>query len=59
MEGKNRMSELKQTVTDIIQYVGGESNIDAATHCVTRLRLVLNDQSKVDTEKIESLDIVI
>lgn len=52
------MNDVKQTVEEIILNVGGESNIQAATHCVTRLRLVLNDESKVNIEEIESLDMV-
>ncbi|MBA4103735.1 MAG: hypothetical protein C0488_16115, partial [Arthrobacter sp.] len=33
---------------DILQGVGGESNIASATHCATRLRLKLRDDSKAD-----------
>ena len=38
----------------IIQLVGGESNIANVTHCITRLRFNLKDESKADTEAIRS-----
>ena len=37
------------------EYVGGDSNISSVTHCVTRMRFVLNDPKKADIEKIEAL----
>ncbi len=52
------MAKYESQVKDILEALGGEENIDKATHCVTRLRLVLNDESKVDTEKLEAIDIV-
>ncbi|MFJ5978810.1 beta-glucoside-specific PTS transporter subunit IIABC [Pseudarthrobacter oxydans] len=44
---------------DILQGVGGESNIASATHCATRLRLKLRDDSKADQAAIEKLPGVI
>ncbi len=35
--------------------VGGKGNIGAVTHCMTRMRFVLSDPSKADTQKIEAL----
>ncbi|RTX91797.1 hypothetical protein CD154_01620, partial [Staphylococcus carnosus] len=29
----------RQDVQDIVKAIGGKENVDAATHCVTRLRL--------------------
>lgn len=52
------MSVDKQQVSDIIEAIGGKENISAATHCVTRLRFALADESKVNKEKLESLDLV-
>ncbi|MBA1394580.1 hypothetical protein EQ500_12025, partial [Lactobacillus sp. XV13L] len=42
----------------ILQYVGGKDNVAAAAHCATRLRLVLNDQSKVDTKSLDNMSAV-
>ena len=43
----------------IISLVGGESNIGGVTHCATRLRLNLIDESKADTDAIKNLDGVV
>ena len=32
----------------------GKENLEAATHCVTRLRLVLKDESKVDKDALSN-----
>ncbi len=48
-----------QLAKDIVKLVGGESNVNALTHCMTRLRFVLKDESKADEEKISALDGVI
>ncbi|MCR6097052.1 PTS system trehalose-specific EIIBC component [Salipaludibacillus agaradhaerens] len=52
------MQKYEQQVRDILDALGGESNIEQATHCVTRLRLALKDESKVDSDKLETIDIV-
>jgi len=44
-----------ETSKKIIEAVGGEKNIASATHCMTRLRLVLNDESKADDDKVQSI----
>jgi PTS system beta-glucosides-specific IIC component len=44
---------------DILQGVGGEQNIASATHCATRLRLKLRNDSKADQAAIEKLPGVI
>jgi PTS system beta-glucosides-specific IIC component len=44
---------------DILQGVGGEENIASATHCATRLRLKLRNDSKADQSAIEKLPGVI
>lgn len=48
----------KRDVAQILQAVGGDSNIEAVSHCVTRLRFVLKDEGQVDKEQLESIDIV-
>ncbi|MBQ1493255.1 MAG: PTS glucose transporter subunit IIA [Blautia sp.] len=39
----------------IVDAVGGIGNIASATNCMTRLRLVLNDESKADDAKVKSI----
>lgn len=43
---------------ELLEYVGGKENIQAVTHCVTRMRFVLVDPSKADKEKIEKMKVV-
>ena len=40
----------------IIQNVGGKSNIISLTHCVTRLRFKLKDESKAQTDVLKDTD---
>jgi PTS system trehalose-specific IIC component len=42
----------------IVAAVGGLDNINAATHCVTRLRFALEDEDKVDHDALDELPIV-
>ncbi|WP_174795707.1 PTS transporter subunit EIIC [Companilactobacillus heilongjiangensis] len=49
----------KKTATEILQAVGGKENIANMTHCATRLRLNLKDESNVDDEKVKQIDGVI
>ena len=39
----------------IVSLVGGKENIATVTHCITRLRFVLNDPSKADPQALEKL----
>ena len=43
----------------IIQNVGGKSNIISLTHCMTRLRFKLKDESKAQTEVLKETDGVV
>ena len=40
----------------IAKYVGGMENVRNAEHCATRLRLIVNDKSKIDEKAIENID---
>ena len=46
----------KQLAQQIIQYAGGKENLSSVAHCATRLRLIVNDKDKIDTDKIENLE---
>jgi PTS system trehalose-specific IIC component len=50
--------DIRKQAEEIVHAIGGKENISAATHCVTRLRLALNDESKVDQEALEQIDSV-
>lgn len=40
----------------ILELVGGEENVESATHCATRLRLVLKDEKKVDKKALDKMN---
>ena len=44
---------------DIIANVGGKENVNSLTHCVTRLRFKLKDESKANTEILKNMDGVV
>lgn len=46
--------DYKRLSTDIIKNVGGKENVSALTHCATRLRFNLKDDSKANTEVLKS-----
>lgn len=52
------MSKIRESAEQIVEALGGKENISAATHCVTRLRLALKDEGKVDEKALESIDLV-
>ncbi|MBT9251368.1 PTS system trehalose-specific EIIBC component [Bacillus halotolerans] len=52
------MGELNRSARQIVEAVGGAENIAAATHCVTRLRFALIDESKVDQGVLDQIDVV-
>ncbi|MDM5227110.1 PTS transporter subunit EIIC [Cytobacillus sp. NJ13] len=52
------MSKLNENVSSIIENIGGAENVVTATHCVTRLRLVLDNEELVDVKKLEENDLV-
>lgn len=47
--------ELKETIKQILEAVGGKENIKNSSHCATRLRLILHDDSKLDKSKIDDI----
>ncbi|TDL79137.1 sucrose-specific PTS transporter subunit IIBC [Peribacillus frigoritolerans] len=46
----------KDAAEKIVPLLGGKENIISATHCATRLRLVLQDESKADKAEIEEVE---
>ena len=47
--------DYKATSQAIIDGVGGADNIASATHCMTRLRLVLNDEGKANDDAVKAI----
>ncbi|ENC6708200.1 PTS trehalose transporter subunit IIBC [Vibrio harveyi] len=48
----------RQDVQRLIELVGGSDNIASVSHCLTRLRFVLNDTDKADTKQLDALPMV-
>lgn len=46
----------KELARRIIEGVGGEGNVSSLTHCVTRLRFTLKDESRANAKALEALD---
>ncbi|WP_161979046.1 PTS transporter subunit EIIC [Streptococcus sp. S784/96/1] len=45
----------KNLINQIIEHVGGESNVQSVVHCATRLRFVLKDESKFNADELKNL----
>lgn len=43
------------TAKELIKKLGGEKNVDSLTHCMTRLRFVLKDESGIDDKTVENI----
>ena len=53
------MSKINQTDIDrLIELVGGRGNIATVSHCITRLRFVLNQPANARPKEIEQLPMV-
>ncbi len=52
------MNKNRQVAEQVVKAVGGKDNIAAATHCVTRLRFALKDESIVDKDALENIELV-
>lgn len=48
-----------EKAAQIIEAVGGKDNVSNVSHCMTRLRLVLKDESKVNDEAVKAIDGII
>ena len=49
------MGRYADDAKELLRLVGGKENIAAVSHCITRMRFVLNDPGKADIQGIESL----
>lgn len=50
------MADKKELAARVLELVGGADNVVMATHCITRLRFNLKDDSKADLEALKTLD---
>lgn len=52
------MGKYESDARELLELVGGKKNIAAVSHCMTRMRFVLNDTKAADVEKIEAMKAV-
>lgn len=52
------MRKYEHEAQEILELIGGKENLITASHCVTRLRLILKDESLANTEKLSENPIV-
>ena len=52
------MAKYEQDVKQLLDFIGGKENIQAVSHCMTRMRFVLLDQKKADEKAIQDLNSV-
>ncbi|MCL1949987.1 MAG: beta-glucoside-specific PTS transporter subunit IIABC [Turicibacter sp.] len=53
------MRKYEQLAKNILEGVGGKENVVGLTHCITRLRFKLKDESAAQTQEIKNMDGVV
>lgn len=53
------MADNRQIAKSVLEAVGGKDNVVSVTHCMTRLRFNLKDESVPEDEAVKKLDGVI
>lgn len=51
--------DYRVTARELVKELGGNDNITNVTHCATRLRFILKDESKVNSDKVKKIPGVI
>ena len=49
------MGKFTNDATELLAAIGGKENIVAVSHCITRMRYVLQDPAKADIKRIEAI----
>lgn len=52
------MGRYAEDAKELLRLIGGQENIVAVTHCMTRMRFVLVDPAKADVKAIEAMKVV-
>ncbi|AXG39107.1 PTS beta-glucoside transporter subunit IIABC [Enterococcus gilvus] len=53
------MGKYRELAEKIVENVGGKDNINSLTHCITRLRFKLKDESKANDDVLKNMDGVV
>lgn len=54
--GDSTMKKEQRMANDITEQLGGIQNVRSIAHCMTRLRLTLHDESKVNMDQLKKVD---
>lgn len=54
----NKNEKYLKISEEILKNVGGKENIQGVAHCATRLRIVLDDNSKANMEDLDNIELV-
>lgn len=46
----------EEIAKEVVEAVGGRENIRSFAHCATRLRIMVNDENKIDKEKVDNIE---
>ena len=41
---------------NVIEAIGGKDNVSSVAHCATRLRIMVKDKEKIDTNRVENIE---
>lgn len=52
------MAKYEKQVKELLEFIGGKENIRAVSHCMTRMRFVLEDAGRADEGRINAIDCV-
>ncbi|MFU0791388.1 MAG: hypothetical protein ACFWT6_15815 [Virgibacillus proomii] len=50
------MKKEERMAQEILGHIGGQDNVQRIAHCMTRLRLSLKDETKVDHDALKQVD---
>lgn len=50
--------DYRNSAREILSAIGGKENLVSAAHCATRLRLIIADNSKIQKDTLENIDVV-
>ncbi|OJG94150.1 PTS system, beta-glucoside-specific IIABC component [Enterococcus termitis] len=56
---EQKMGKYYDLAQEIVKNVGGKENINSLTHCITRLRFKLKDESKANDDILKNMDGVV
>ena len=53
------LKQLDQVANSLLTQLGGKENIQTLTHCMTRLRCIVIDETKVNLTALKSIDLIL